>query len=247
LSGCTSSAPREPSLRISAASSLVDVVPELVAAFLGTHPESIRVEPTYASSSLLARQIEQGAPASVYISADERWLDYLDRHGRLDTATRATIAGNRLVVIVPSDVGSRSEMPAALTIGDPLPRVLAEGKVAVGDPEHVPVGRYAREALERLGWLDALADRLVPARDARAALAYVERGEVAAGIVYATDAASSERVRVIAVLPADAHHQVTYGAAAVEGSDALARSFVAFLVTREARAVLERHGFVVAP
>jgi molybdate transport system substrate-binding protein len=247
LLSCTGSPPPDPPLRVSAASSLVDVVPELIAGFLATSGEAARVETNYASSSLLARQIERGAPADVFIAADERWLDHLDRRDLLAAGTRMRIAGNRLVVIVPAGEGETPAPTRDVRIGDPLPAELALGTVAIGDPEHVPVGRYAREALDALGWWISLSGRVVPALDARAVLALVARGEVAAGVVYATDAVGSASVRVIARLPQSTHGEIVYGAAGVVGSSPVAHAFVRFLATDGARAILERHGFAEAP
>jgi len=205
-----------------------------------------RVVPVIASSSTLARQIEQGSPADVFVSADARWMDDLQERGLIDPATRSDLLGNRLVLIAP-----RGEAPdsAAVSPALDLPALLGDGRLAVGDPGHVPAGLYARQALESLGLWGAVADRLAPAADVRRALALVARGEAPLGIVYATDAAASDRVVVVGAFPADSHDPIVYPAAAVAGSAhaAAARDFLAFLHSPAAAAVFTRHGFEVLP
>lgn len=206
---------------------------------------------SFAASSTLARQIEQGAPAHVFVSADERWMDHLERAGRIDAASRRVLATNRLVVVVPRDAarahphphaaGEPTESPdairAALLPADPGARI------ASGDPAHVPAGRYAEQALRSLGLWERVAPRLVRADNVRSALAFVERGEAAAGIVYATDAAASSKVRVAARFAASSHAPVTYPAALVAGAPPAARALFERLFAPPARAVLQAAGF----
>ncbi len=210
---------------------------------------------SFAASSTLARQIEQGAPAHVFVSADERWMDHLERAGRIDAASRRVLATNRLVVVVPRDAarahayphpqphaaGEPTESPdairAVLLPADPGARV------ASGDPAHVPAGRYAEQALRSLGLWERVAPRLVRADNVRSALAFVERGEAAAGIVYATDAAASSKVRVAARFAASSHAPVTYPAALVAGAPPAARALFERLFAPPARAVLQAAGF----
>jgi molybdate transport system substrate-binding protein len=228
-----------PVLTVYAASSLTKAVDEIAPIFAAA--SGVHVRASYAATSTLARQIESGAEADVFISADERWMDYLVGRSRIVTATRITILGNRLVLIVPAD----GPVSVALTPGFDLAGLLGRGRLATGDPAHVPVGRYARQALTALGVWDAAQPKLVPAESERAALALVERGEVPAGIVYENDALGSTRVRIAGVFPAASHDPITYAAAIVEGRDRpLARQFLAFLTSPAAGAVFVRNHFV---
>lgn len=200
------------------------------------HPRPVL---SFAGSSALARQIDAGAPADIFISADEEWMDYIDRRGRIVPGSRRVIAGNRLVLIAPR------ELRAALKIakGFPLARALGEARLAMADAA-VPAGRYGRAALERLGVWTSVERRVVRSENVRAALALVERGEAPLGIVYATDAAASAKVRVVGVFPASSHPPIRYPAArlATSGSEDAA-AFLAFLTSREAQAIFARHGF----
>lgn len=198
---------------------------------------------SFAASSALARQIEQGAPADLFMSADEPWMDYLQQRGLIVAATRTSPLGNALVLIAPAAGDAR---PLALAKGADLARLLGPtGRLAVGDPAHVPAGRYARAALEWLGAWPAVAPRLAPAENVRAALLLVERGEAPAGIVYATDAAASPAVRVLATFPAESHTPITYPFALLRraADNAGARALLAFLAGPEAAPTWARFGF----
>lgn len=196
---------------------------------------------SFASSSTLARQIEAGAPANIFASADEKWMNYLaDRHAII-ADTRKDVLSNRLVLVVPAS------NPAQLIIapGFDLAALLgSNGRLAVGDPAHVPAGIYAKQALTKLGLWGAAAPRLAPAEDVRAALLLVERGEAAAGIVYATDANATGSVRVAGVFPADSHDPIRYPFAIVRGGDTPeARALLAFIEGPEGLALLAKSGF----
>jgi molybdate transport system substrate-binding protein len=198
---------------------------------------------SFAASSALARQIEQGAPAAIFVSADEQWMDYLQQRQLLAPATRRSLLGNRLVLVVPAnnpiDVDLKPNFDFAAVLG-------GEGRWVTGDPSSVPVGRYARDALTKLGAWAFAQTRLVRAENVRVALAFVERGEAAAGIVYETDAVISRRVRVAGVFPADSHAPISYPAAVIAKNDsAAARAFLQFLASNEARDVFRRYGFSV--
>lgn len=198
---------------------------------------------SFAASSALAQQIEQGAPAHVYLSADEPWMAYAVRKGLVDPATRVNLLGNRLVLIAPSDSPVNE---ATIAPGFPLARLLGGGRLVVGDPDHVPVGIYARQALDTLGVWGEVKDRLARTESARAALALVERGEVPLGIVYATDAAASVKIKVVGRFPADSHPPVTYPVALVAGqANPAAKAFLDYLRSAEAKAVWRKHGFLV--
>lgn len=189
----------------------------------------------FAGTSALARQIEQGGPADLFLSADERWMDTLEREGLLRPGTRADLLSNRLVLIAPKE-------SAAAGLAD-----IGNGRLALADPDAVPAGRYARAALQHLGEWRAVAGRIAPAENVRAALALVERGEAPLGIVYATDARASDKVRVIETLPEESHPPIRYPVAILASSahpDAAALR--AFLLSPGAARIFARHGFGIA-
>jgi molybdate transport system substrate-binding protein len=201
-----------------------------------------RVTLSLAASSTLARQIEAGASAGVFISADEEWMDYLAARRLLVAGSRVPLLRNRLVLIAPAD----STIEIRIAPGFPLGRLLGNGRLATGDPDHVPVGRYAREALTQLGVWSEVEHRLVGADSARAALALVERGEVPLGIVYATDVRMSRMTRVVGELPESTHRPIVYPMALLVGQDsAAARQFYAFVRGEQAAGTFRRHGFLV--
>lgn len=197
---------------------------------------------SFASSSTLAKQIENGAPANVYISANKKWMDYLEENRLIVPSSRFNLLSNRIVLIAPSN--SR----AAIVIRPhfDLAGLLGDGHLAMGDPSHVPAGIYGKEALEKLGVWDQVKAKVARARDVRAALALVERGEAPLGVVYATDAAITKKVRVVAEFPPDSHPPIVYPAAIVAGNGtAVAKRFLDFLKTAAAQAVFEKYGFKV--
>jgi molybdate transport system substrate-binding protein len=198
-----------------------------------------RVVASFASSALLAKQIDAGAPADVFVSADTRWIDWLAERHRTRPASSFPLAKNTLVIVAPRD--------APFTLGADGPRSLARafaGHLALGDPEHVPLGAYARQALESCGAWEEIAPRVIGAADARGALALVERGECAAGILYASDAKGSERITVVAEIPGSWHEPIVYVAAVVSDAEraAVAR-FLETLRSAEARSLFAEHGF----
>jgi molybdate transport system substrate-binding protein len=200
------------------------------------------VTPSFAASSTLAKQIENGAPANIFISADEEWMNYLLERRLIVPESRFNLLGNRMVLIAPAE----SSLDVDIKPGFPLEQLLGEGRLATGDPDHVPVGKYAKTALEKLGAWKAVENKLARANDVRGALALVERGECPLGIVYSTDAAVSKKVKVVGMFPEDSHPPITYPAALVSGKDTpSARSFLDFLKTPEAKAVFEEYGFTV--
>ncbi len=198
----------------------------------------------FASSSTLAKQIESGAPADLFLSADVPWMTYLEEKKRVAPGNRRELLGNRIVLIVPADSPVKLiEIKAGVALTDILGK---EGRLSMGDPEHVPAGKYGRKALESLGCWDQVKDRLAPMKDVRAALVMVERAEAPLGLVYATDAAVSRKVRVVGTFPVDSHPPIIYPVAAVSGGkmDA-AKAFVAFLKGPEASAIFIKYGFEV--
>jgi len=199
--------------------------------------------PSFASSSTLAKQIESGAPANLFISANEKWMDYLQEKKMIDSGTRTNLLGNRIVLIAPAD----SKLGAVdIAPHFDLARLLADGKLAMGDPDHVPAGMYGKKALEALGAWQGVQDRVARAKDVRAALALVERGEAPLGVVYGTDAAITDRVKVVGTFPAKSHPPIVYPVALVAGAETpVAKSFLQFLKAPEAKAIFEKYGFTV--
>ena len=199
--------------------------------------------PSFAASSTLAKQIESGAPAGVFLSANEKWMDYLQKKGLIDPATRYDLLSNRIVLIAPVD--------SALDKVDILPgfklnTLLGGGYLAMGDPAHVPAGIYGKQALETLGVWAGVQTRVARQKDVRAALALVERGEAALGIVYATDAAITDKVKVVGVFPEDSHPRIVYPVALVKGNETTsAKRFLEFLKSPEAGTVFKKYGFTL--
>ncbi len=202
----------------------------------------VKIRSVFAASSALARQVAHGAPADIFLSANRKWIDWLAAKNRIVAASRRDLFGNRLVLVVPRS----SPLKFRIRRGFPLARHLGSGRLALADPDHVPAGIYARQALAWLGVWDAVGRRAARARDVRGALMLVERGEAAAGIVYATDARISSRVRVAGRIPPASHSPIAYTAALVRGRDSeAARGFFAFLASRTALGIFARHGFAV--
>ncbi|MGE3772751.1 MAG: molybdate ABC transporter substrate-binding protein [Gammaproteobacteria bacterium] len=228
-------------LTVFAAASLTDVLPALAEAYAKTHDDELRF--SFAASSALARQIEAGAEADVFVSADEEWMDYAAERELIVADTRAVVAGNRLVL-----VGGEGQAPVSVDAQLPLAELLGDERLALGDPAHVPAGRYAQSALEKLGLWSSVKDRLAPAESVRAALMYVTRGETPLGIVYATDARGVKGLKVLGEFAADTHPPIRYPAAvlAQTAEPQAARAFVAWLGGPEAQEVWRRYGFELA-
>ncbi len=199
--------------------------------------------PSFASSSTLAKQIEGGAPANIFLSANEEWMDYLEEKKLIDVATRSNLLSNKIVLIAPAD-SKLSKVDISANFD--LAKLLAGGKLAMGDPDHVPVGMYGKTALEKLGAWQGVEGNVARAKDVRAALALVERGEAPLGIVYATDAAITDKVKVVGIFPEDSHPPIAYPIALVAGAETpAAKSFLELLKTTEARVIFEKYGFTV--
>lgn len=230
---------RAQTLTVFAAASLTDAMKDIAELWVQAGHDAPRL--SFASSSTLARQIEQGAPANIFASADEQWMDDLARHELIAPDTRHDVLGNDLVLVVPAS------HPLRLIIGPGLnlPELLgSDGRLAVGDPAHVPAGIYAAQALRKLGLWETVAGRLAATSNVRSALLLVERGEAPAGIVYATDAAASKNVAIAGVFPDNSHDPITYPFAVTKSGDTPgARAFLAFLNTTAAREVWTRRGF----
>ena len=220
------------------AASLTDALQEIGKRYETRSGDRVRF--SFAASSTLARQIEAGANANLLVSADEQWMDYLAERQLIVAASRVDLLGNRLVLIVPAD----SRVTVDVKPGFDLAGLLKGGRLATGDPDHVPVGKYAQEALTALGVWNVAEPKLVRADSVRSALAFVERGEAPFGIVYATDAALAIKVRVAGVFPENSHKPIVYPMALVAGrASTSARTFYDFLRGEDARAVFRKFGF----
>ncbi|MCK0196589.1 molybdate ABC transporter substrate-binding protein [Ancylobacter sp. 6x-1] len=224
-----------------AAASLTNAFQDIGAAY--TAKTGKKVTFSFAASSALAKQLEAGAPAAIFASADNKWMDYTEGKDLTIKSTRVTPIGNSLVLIMPADKAKPVTIDKSFSFADFLG---ADGKIATGLTDSVPIGIYAKTALTSLGQWDKIKDRVVGAESVRAALALVERGEAAAGIVYSTDAAIAKNVKVVATFPADSHPPVEYPFEIVKGQDTEAnRALLAFLSGPEAKAIYEKYGFVV--
>lgn len=231
-------------LTVFAAASLKESMDAAAAAFEAGTGTPVRV--SYAASSALARQIEQGAPADVFVSADEDWMDALAKRQLIDARSRADLLGNRLVLVAPASSDAR---PVALRKGaNLLPLLGRDGRIALALTASVPAGKYARSAFTSLGMWDALQPRVAEAENVRAALLLVARGETPLGVVYASDARAEPRVRVLATFPAGSHPRIVYPVARVAASrQPQAAAFVQWLRAPQATAIFRRHGFLVPP
>ena len=227
-------------LTVFAAASLKEALDEAAAAYRKQTGVPVRV--SYAASSALARQIEQGAPADVFFSADLEWMDYLQKRNRLDVATRRSLLGNRLVLIAPRASKARVDLNRPAT----LLAALGDGRLAVGQTRTVPAGKYAKASLESLSLWNGVRPRLAESESVRAALMLVARGETPLGIVYASDAKAEPGVRVVATFPEDSHPPIVYPVAALRGARAAqATRFVQWLASPDADALFTKRGFAV--
>ncbi|PWC87693.1 molybdenum ABC transporter substrate-binding protein [Azospirillum sp. TSH100] len=225
-----------------AAASTKNAVEKLASQFKAKTGSS--VTSSFAASSALAKQIENGAPADIFISADLDWMDYLQQRNLIQTASRVNLLGNELVVVVPKG----STLKPDLSKGGKLADQLGDGRLATGDPSNVPVGKYAKAALEKLGQWTAVEPKLARADSVRAALVLVSRGEVPVGIVYRTDAAVDPGVEVAAAFPPDSYPPITYPAAQVASSkNPAAAAFLDFMKSPDGMTVWKEFGFVPAP
>jgi len=225
-------------IMVFAAASLTNVLGDLGDEF--TEQTSIPVRFSFAASSVLARQIENGAPADIFFSADVEWMDYLQQRELIQRRTRRDVVGNRLVLIAPASSGIKLKIAPHFA----LVSALAGGRLATGDPDSVPVGRYAKEALIALGIWQDIANRLIRADSVRSALAFVDRGEAPLGIVYETDALIDQNVRTVDVFPADSHKPIVYPMALTTSAKPDAGRFLAFIRGPAGDAAFKAHGFV---
>ncbi len=229
---------QDKSLTVFAAASMKNALDEADAAY--TAKSGIKISASYAASSALAKQIEQGAPADIFVSADTAWMDYSIKNKSINEATRVDLLGNAIVLIAPKD--SKIEN---VTIGQgfDLAKLAGDGRITTGDVKAVPVGKYAKAALEKLGAWQAAEPKFAMAENVRAALALVARGEAVLGIVYSTDAKVEPGVKIVGTFPADSHPPIVYPVAATANARTDAADYLAFLKSVQAKAIFEKYGF----
>jgi molybdate transport system substrate-binding protein len=229
---------QDKTLTVFAAASMKNALDDIDAAY--TAKTGVKVNASYAASSQLAKQIEQGAPADIFVSADTDWMDYATSKKNINEPTRINLLGNSIVLIAPKD--SKIDN---ITIGQgfDLAKLAGDGKIATGDVKSVPVGKYAKAALEKLGAWTAAEPKFAMAESVRAALTLVARGEAALGIVYATDAKVEPGVKIVGTFPADSHPPIIYPVAATTTAKPEADDYLAYLRSSAAKAVLEKYGF----
>ena len=231
-------AAQDKTLTVFAAASMKNALDDVNAAY--TKATGVKVASSYAASSALARQIEQGAPADVFVSADLNWMDYLAEKKAIKTDTRINLLGNKLVLIAPKDTKL-----GTITIGQgfDLATLTGDGRIAIGDVKAVPAGLYAKAALEKLGAWQAAESKFAMADNVRAALLLVSRGEAPLGIVYETDAKVEPGVKIIGTFPDNSHEPITYPVAATAIAKPDAARYLAFLRTKAAKTIFETYGF----
>jgi molybdate transport system substrate-binding protein len=221
-----------------AAASLQESLNAAADAWTAKHHE--RPVISFAASSALAKQIDAGAPADLFISADEPWMDDVQRNGFVAPGTRISFLDNHLALIAPAT----STGTLAIKPGFPLAQALGDGKLAMADPDSVPAGKYGKAALTTLGVWPSVKDKVVRGDSVRSAMAFVERGEAPYGIVYSTDAKASKAVRIVGIFPDASHPAITYPIARLRGSTSHeAEAFRLFLISGTGRAIFQRYGF----
>jgi molybdate transport system substrate-binding protein len=228
-------------LVVFAAASLKNALDEIA---VGWAKETGKTAPriSYAASSTLAKQIEQGAPADLFLSADTDWMDYVDKKNLIMRDTRVNLLGNKIVLISPKD----SQFAVDIKPGFDLAKALAGGKLAMANVDAAPAGKYGKAALEKLGAWAGVKDKIAQAETVRAALLLVARGEAPFGIVYSTDAAAEPNVKVVGTFPDDSHPPIVYPAAETrEARTADAKLFLDHLKSGKARSAFEKQGFTV--
>ena len=229
----------EGKITVFAAASLTSAMQDIAAVY--KKEKNVDVVSSFASSSTLARQIEAGAPADLFISADQKWMDYAVDKKAVDAASRVTLLGNSLVVVAPK---ASTQGEVSINKETNWTSLLKGGRLAVGDPEHVPAGIYAKEALQKMGAWETLAPQLAPAEDVRGALALVARNEAPLGIVYGSDAVAEKGVKVVGTFPEDSHKKVEYPVAIIDGhKNATVSAFYDYLKGPQASAIFKRYGF----
>jgi molybdate transport system substrate-binding protein len=237
-STCSPALAQDKSLIVFAAASMKNALDDVDAAY--SAKTGVKVVASYAASSTLAKQIEQGAPADIFVSADTDWMDYAAGKKTINEATRVNLLGNSIVLIAPKNSAIEN---VAIGPGFDLAKLAGTGKIATGDVASVPVGKYAKAALEKLGAWQAAEPKFAMAESVRAALTLVARGEAVLGIVYSTDAKVEPGVKIVGSFPADSHPPIIYPVAATATAKPEAADYLAFLRSSAAKAILEKYGF----
>lgn len=226
-------------ITVFAAASLTNALQDIASQYEKDNP--VKVVSSFASSSTLARQIEQGAPADLFISADQQWMDDAVEKKTIEAGSRVTLLGNDLVLVAPT---ASQPAPVSLTKNTDWKSLLNGQRLAVGDPDHVPAGIYAKEALQNLGAWEQLSPVMARSNSVRAALALVERNETPYGIVYGSDAIASKKVTVVGIFPKESHKPVEYPLAIVKDhSNASVKAFYDYLKGPQAAAIFKQYGF----
>jgi molybdate transport system substrate-binding protein len=236
--GSLPAAAQDKSITVFAAASMKNALDDINAAFLKA--TGTKIVTSYAASSALAKQLEQGAPADIFASADLEWMDYSAGKKTIKDDTRVNLLGNRLVLIAPKDSTTDT---VAIAQGFDLAKLIGDGRIATGEVNSVPVGKYAKSALEKLGIWSSVEKKFAMADNVRAALALVARGEAVLGIVYETDAKVEPGVKIVGAFPVDSHPAIVYPVAATVTAKPEATAYLAYLRSAAAKAVFETYGF----
>lgn len=239
--GLSATVARADEVVVFAAASLTNALTEVAEAFSAKTGHTVK--PSFAASSALAKQIEQGSPANVFASADLKWMDYLTKAKLINPDTRFNLLGNTLVLIAPLD---SKQDKIALDAKTDIAALAGSGRIATGNPDSVPVGLYFKQAMQNAGQWPAVEGKVAGAASVRAALALVERGEVPFGVVYGTDAAVSKKVKVVGTFPGTLHDPITYPFGLVAGNETpVAKQFLEYVRSDYAKGVFAKYGFKV--
>jgi len=230
-------------ITVFAAASLNNALTEIAQGYEATHPND-KIQTSFAASSTLAKQIQLGAPAQIFISADEPWMDALAKSNLLIEKSRIDLLANQLVLITPKE----QPFPVIMDKSFHLPLAFT-GKICLGNPDSVPAGKYAKQSLTSMGWWDGLQSRIVPTEDVRSALAFVARGECPLGVVYTTDALISDKVKIIGTFPNHSHSPIVYPLALLKTTEnqtkasASSQQFWQYLQQPIAQKIFHKYGF----
>lgn len=231
-------AAEDKTITVFAAASMKNALDEVDAAY--TTKTGVKIIASYAASSVLAKQIEQGAPADVFVSADTDWMDYAISRKTINEPTRVNLLGNSIVLIAPKDSEINN---VTISQGFDLAKLAGDGRIATGDVKSVPAGKYAKAALEKLGAWQAAEPKFAMTESVRAALTLVARGEANLGIVYSTDAKVEPGVKIVGTFPVDSHPAIIYPVAAIMTAKPETNDYLAFLKSSAAKTILEKYGF----
>ena len=248
VSGLAKAAPTESqAISVFAAASLQNALSDIAKAYMAQTGVAVRL--TFGGSPSIARQIEQGAPADIMISADADWMDYVQTRNLVDPASRTNLISNRLVLVAPVAAPVTLALAPPASAQKAMTRTLGTGRLAMADPDTVPAGRYGKAGLITLGLWDGVKGKIAPSDSVRNALAFVARGEAPLGLVYASDAVAEPKVKIVGVLPRTSHPLIVYPGAVVQASKVpdQAKAFLAWLKSRRAQAILLKAGFSPLP